>query len=380
MELNSYFTDLLAKIRLPESHASDCKKGHEVLTNRINDDPKLSKILVDTFLQGSYRRGTAVRPHKDKRSDVDVVLVTKLSKDEYTPDKVYPLFKDFLEKYYSGKYELQGRSIGIHLSYVDLDMVITAAPSESEWGIFRSQSVKSYDTLEEAQDWRFNQYWVKLSDRASTNSDILLKSAKSDEWKLSPLFIPDREFKQWVPTHPLAQIQWTRDKNARCNGHFINVVKVIKWWHSLNPNMPKHPKGYLLEHLVGACCPDSIKSVAEGVTRTLEAAALMFESYANSNQVPYLPDHGVPEHNVFKRITATEFTKFYSEMKVAAKTAREAFDSKDINQSAEQWSKLFGDHFPKPPDDGKGAKIDNGPKGGFSERTAPTTVGGGRFA
>jgi hypothetical protein len=372
MELNSYFNDFLAKIRLPDNQATNCKEGHKLLAKQLAEDPKLSEILVDTFLQGSYRRGTAIRPQKDKHADVDVVLVTNLSKDEFSPDQVYPLFNDFLYKYYPEKYELQGRSIGIHLSLVDLDMVITAAPSESEWGIYKSLSVKSYDTLEEVQDWRLNQYWVEPSNRTQNNTDLLLKAIKSNEWKSSPLYIPDRELTKWIPTHPLAQIQWTRDKNARCNGHYINVVKAIKWWHSLNPSMPKHPKGYLIEHLAGICCPDSIQSIAEGVTSTLENIVSIFESNVNTYQVPFLPDHGVPEHNVFGRITPDEFIKFFNQAVIAAKLARNALDSNDPYSSAIQWTTLFGDDFPRPPD----IKSNKG----FSERTGPTAISGGRFA
>ena len=45
-------------------------------------DEDLKDIIVTTFLQGSYRRSTAVRPKQGKRSDVDIVVVTKLDKEE----------------------------------------------------------------------------------------------------------------------------------------------------------------------------------------------------------------------------------------------------------------------------------------------------------
>ncbi len=83
----------------------------------------------------------------------------------------------------------------------------------------------------------------------------------------APLLIPDREAKKWIETNPLAQIQWTQRKNALCNSHYINVVKSLKWWQINNfhdGNLPKYPKGYPLEHIIGFCCPDDISSVAKG--------------------------------------------------------------------------------------------------------------------
>ena len=56
-----------------------------------------------------------------KNPDVDIIIVTSLSETEYTPRAALELFKPFLERYYSGKYKLQGRSWGIQLSNVDLD-------------------------------------------------------------------------------------------------------------------------------------------------------------------------------------------------------------------------------------------------------------------
>ena len=83
-----------------------------------------------------------MRPKNGKRSDVDVIVVTKLDKDEYTPEEALDLFVPFLEEHYKDKYRIQGRSIGIELSYVDLDLVVTAAPSESQIGILEADSVK----------------------------------------------------------------------------------------------------------------------------------------------------------------------------------------------------------------------------------------------
>lgn len=375
MELKTDFETFLSEIRPTQSQREDLQVGHKTLRERLNADEGLKKAFVSDFLQGSYRRATAVRPKNDSRSDVDIIIVTKLSEDEYTPAKAMDVFKPFLDKYYKGKWKQQGRSFGIELSYVELDLVLTSAPSEAEVGILLSDAVMSDDDIDEAQDWRLHRSWVALSSRERSNARTLLAEAKSEaEWKAKPLRIPDREANIWEWTHPLEQISWTRDKSARTSRHFVSVVKAIKWWRLENHEEPKHPKGFPLERLIGECCPDGIESVAEGVVKTLEKIVSAYELLVQVGDKPRLPDYGVPTHDVFKRISADDFRKFYEQVKDGAVLARRAFDAEDRTKSGNLWREMFGSKFPKPPENG-GSK-----KAGYTPPTGPAVPGSGRFA
>lgn len=382
MELPTYFSDFLQEIRLTDAQKQDCVSGHTTLRDRLLADADLAPCIVATFLQGSYRRSTAVRPYNGKRADVDVILVTKLSKDEYTPDQAIKTFVPFMNKHYKGKYTIQGRSIGIELSYVDLDLVVTAAPSESETGILESEAVTTEKALDEATGWAPSPQWLEMQKHAGLTLASIMEAVKKEpEWKLSPLLIPDRDVQKWEQTHPLEQIRWTWQKNGSTDGHYVNVVKAIKWWRRISHPTPKYPKGYPVEHLVGTCCPDKLDSVAQGVTSTLENIAAKFQSYAAAEMTPFLPDHGVPAHNVLRRVSGKDFAKFHGQVCEAAKTARAALDSKAVKASAELWRELFGDKFPEAPDDGGGAnETGGGPKGGYTPRKEVSSVTGGRFA
>ncbi|MGA7119159.1 MAG: hypothetical protein WBY94_03630, partial [Polyangiaceae bacterium] len=79
MELPTDFKEFLQEIRPTENQRSDLKTGHTTLRERLNADEGLKKCLISDFLQGSYRRATAIRPKGDRRSDVDIIVVTKLS-------------------------------------------------------------------------------------------------------------------------------------------------------------------------------------------------------------------------------------------------------------------------------------------------------------
>jgi hypothetical protein len=365
MELPTYFSDFLADIRLTENQRSDAITGHRTLRDRLAKWEDFSPLIVSTFLQGSYRRATAVRPYEERRADVDVIVVTRLSHDEFSPKEIVPIFIPFLDEHYEDKWELQGRSFGIKLSYVDLDMVVTAAPSEGQIGIYESADVTDDETLDEA---------------AILTETTIKKAA---EWQDTPLLIPDRELDRWDETDPLEQIRWTQQKNARCEGHYVNVVKAVKWWRRVNCPEPKYPKGYPVEHIIGVCCPDGIASVAEGVTTTLEAITANYAGHVAINSTPFLADHGVPAHNVLARVSGEDFATFHLQCSAAAKTARAALDSDGRKNSADLWRILFGSKFPPAPDDdddGSGARTNNGPSGGYSKRDKPTEISEGRFA
>src|SRR5215207_4541716 len=213
-EMNSSFKTFLTEIRPTTNQFDEMITGYKTLKKRLLEDERLSPIIVSTFLQGSYRRATAIRPRGDKRADVDLVVVTKLMREEYTPQAAMDLFVPFLNKYYEGKWEFQGRSIGIGLSYVDLDLVITSAPSEAETVALKSASVTATDSPEDVDDWRLVPSYVSFAERSSPEAMRLMEWARKEaEWKLSPLHIPDREAEAWDDTHPLAQIKWTWEKN-----------------------------------------------------------------------------------------------------------------------------------------------------------------------
>jgi len=365
--LPSYFSQYLKDIRPTESQREECKTGHETLRERLLNDESLKDVVVDTFLQGSYRRATAVRPSGDLKSDVDVITVTNLDKTKYTPRQAMNLFVPFLEKHYKGKWKAKGRAFGISLSYVELDLVVTAAPSEAQTESWHQLARLNESDITGETQWEPAVTWFPES---SFRCSLL--SERAAAWKLEPLDIPDRVANEWDKTHPLAQIAETWDKNRNTNRHFVNVVKAIKWWKVSQQADMDYPKGYPLEHLLWISCPNGITSIAEGVVLALEDIASRYQTYADAGRVPFIPDHGVPEHNVLGRLSAEDFQEFHRRICTAAEQARSAYDESGVCESAEKWRLLFGPKFPQCPENMK--------KGGYTPREEASIVPGGRFA
>ena len=354
MELKSQFAEFMTNIRPTSSQQDDWKVGSRTLRSRLDNDEELKKIVVATFLQGSIRRSTAVRPTGDKRPDIDIVVVTNIDHNKLSPQEAMDLFEPFLEKHYKGKWRPQGRSFGIELSYVDLDLVITALPADtasrsSLENLYKSTAVLTTNSLEEDTDWRLNRNWSPSAHGGLFSSLSQLNDAPQEEWKPHPLYLPDRDAGTWGKTHPLAQIQWTAAKNRSCNGHYINLVKAVKWWRQINADaLPRYPKGYPLEHMIGFLLSDGTLSMASGLVQVLENFRETWRTHALLHLTPTLSDHGVPEHNVLSRLSGEDFTAFYNAVCEAAALARQALDSTDATESGKLWQELLGSKFPLP--------------------------------
>jgi hypothetical protein len=364
----SYFTDFLAEIRLTDPLQEACREKHQQLRRFLAADADLAKVIIDAFLQGSYRRSTVIRPldpsDHSEHVDVDLVVVTTLDPGANSPDLVVGRFTPFLDRHFLGHWSRNDRSIKISFdeTVVTLDLVITAAPSMVVEEVLKAAESGRTSGIEALTLSR--RRLGDVSDILSMREALtkVRKMAGAEGWRDDALLIPDRQLKNWVKTHPIEQIAWTAAKNGRTNGHYVNVVKTVKWWRRRN-DLPEYPKGYPLEHFIGTVCPDGIDSVADGVTRSLESILRDYEQHVVSQGKPALPDHGVPENDVFRRISAEDFAGFYRLVENAARLARQAVDAPTIVESVSTWRLLLGPEFPEPPTDG-----------GFTERTAASTI------
>ena len=218
---------------------------------------------------------------------------------------------------------------------------------------------------------------VEIAGRHPSPEAALEEARRDKDWEKSePLWIPDRTLRTWEKTHPLFLIGWTAQKNLLCDGRFGHVVKVIKWWRRHMEPTPKYPKGYPLEHIIGDCCPNGIKSIAEGIAKTFDEISRRYANDAAMRRTPFLPARGVtnPEVDVMRRVSGEDFAGFHANIRNAANLARAALESSDLRESALLWGKLLGPIFPKPPEEK--------PKvtGGYTPPTAPARPQEGRFA
>ncbi len=312
LELPTYFKDFLSEINPSPSYVEDMQTGHRTLRKRLREDKDFKDIHVNTFLQGSYARDTAIHPGKD----VDIVVVTNVDPDRTTVKDVYDFMKPILNRYYEDKWKLQGRSFGIELSYVDLDLVFAAS---------RHLDEDTYTTLARSEG---------LCDAAV-------------DWRKHPLLIPDSDLGKWVETHPKMQMQATTDLNKQSDGFFVPLVKIFKWWRKEAYQNPERPKGYILERIVAENIDVTCTSYPQHIQTLFANIIENYHSHYVRGTIPFLPDPGNPSHNVAGRVDPNDFRVFYKKVVDAFPIVNAACAATTVATASENWRKLFGSKFPE---------------------------------
>ena len=288
MELAADFKAFVSSLEPSDSHVAAAKAAHEKVREELRTDSESKEAHKDTFLSGSYARHTAI----NDINDVDVICVLDLDMSITDPEVVLAWLESVLRRYYK-QTKRQGRSVGVQAAKgVWLD-IVPATPIATDDG---------------------------------------------------PLWIPDREARQWVQTHPKGQIAAASDKNKVTTGYYVQVVKLMKSWRDGLPTESSKVKSYILETLVhGSIGYPS--SHAAAVVNVLEGVERSYGAYRGTNTVPTIADPGYPSVNVAKRWAPAEFSDFMTQVKAAAVTARKALDSKDEPESRRLWRQLFGPRF-----------------------------------
>lgn len=291
------FNDFLNEIEPSPTTKSDASEGHTRVRDQLKSDSIFKSYYVNSFLSGSYKRDTAIRPRKIKnelsRPDVDIIVETNHSLTDH-PQAVIDLFYDVLMRKYTD-IRKQNRSIGIKTDKVDMDIV---------------PIIKSYGIHEN-------------------------------------LYIPDKTKEQWIITNPSKHTSWTSEVNQNSEGRFKPLVKLMKWWRRHNQTISKKPKGFVIECIVEECMDMQQSQYGELFVGTLERIVEKYAHYVLAGELPYIQDPGVPSNSVTNGMTFSAFEGFYNKAKSHAIVGREAINETDSEESIKKWRILFGERFPR---------------------------------
>jgi Second Messenger Oligonucleotide or Dinucleotide Synthetase domain len=288
VELGNDFKVYLSSIQPGDDEVAAAKAAHEQVRDELRTDSESKDAHEETFLSGSYARRTAI----NDINDVDVICILDIDHTITPPDVLLGWVERIMSKYYK-EVRPQGRSIG----------------AAGKGGV-----------------------WLDVVPATPVNA--------AD----GPLWIPDRQVKQWVQTHPKGQIAAGIERNRTTNGYFVQVVKLLKAWRDRLPTKSCQLKSYILESLIHKTIGNP-SSHAGAIVSVLEGIESSYGAYRGTNIVPAITDPGNPSVTVTKHLPAKEFDDFMIQVKSAAQTARSAFDSKDESTSRKLWRQLFGSQF-----------------------------------
>jgi len=292
MEMTSHFCGLLENIEPDPDNVKLARKSHEEVRYLLAGDDEISKANPETFLSGSYARETAINNIKD----VDIILIIDLDRNISEPEVTLAWVQASLYNNYS-KVKRQGRSVNvINDKGFSLD-IVPATPVSNRSG---------------------------------------------------PLWIPDREAKTWVSTHPKAQIEFSSERNKGTEGYYVHLIKIIKYWRDRLTDESAKPNSYIIESLISKCLTSKPSSYGDAVKNILSYINFIYQSYLTIGKVPSISDPGYASVNVAKRWEFDEFSAFMTEVKNSYYVAKEALESKDEGESIKLWGKLFGRKFLAP--------------------------------
>lgn len=294
MTTQQQFLDLLTEIEPSKSTVDRCAAAHSTLRDGLRTDEKFKARHVDTFLSGSYKRDTAIRPQKIdgelQRPDVDIIVVTNHASDD-EPQLMLDELHGALSRAGYTNLTVNRRSINVKMATVDMDVVPIIANGEG-------------------------------------------------------FLIPDTELVAWLATNPQKHTDWTIERNDASDGRFKPLVKLFKWWRRTHLSSLKRPKGFILECLVAKHMDYSEDNYERLFVTFMEQVADAYRLTATLGGVPHIEDPGVPGNNVFSNVKPDDFRTFYDKVAEHAVKARKALEETDPVKALAAWREVLGPCFP----------------------------------
>ena len=295
MTPNARFLEFLQDIEPSPTTVSAASSAHKALREFLRSHDTFKEKHVDTFLAGSYRRDTAIRPRTENgvtaRPDVDIFVVTNHTTAD-TPDTVLDLLEKTLREGYD-TVKRQRRSISVTTGGVDMDVVPLIEGSAGNY-----------------------------------------------------FLIPDCDLKDWVATNPPKHTEWTTQVNEQASGRFKPLAKIMKWWRRLHPTTGKHPKGFVLECITAECMDFQETHYGLLFVKALEGIVSRYYPWMALNQVPTVSDPGVPGSSITRDISYEDVRSFYDQVEKHAKTARQALYEENPDEMTRLWREVLGARFP----------------------------------
>lgn len=301
MEFARHFECFLRNISLDEPKLNRIKSEHENLRRALEADQYVRQALYETFLQGSYVHGTAIRP-LGNRTDYDVDVCCSL--------------------------DLRSIPVG------------TEEPKNLvRWLARRLKSVDAYRGKVSTRP-----RCVRIDFPGEFHLDVVPLVGDSRQGH-KILCIPNRTASGWNPTHPKGLERWYRQQTARTNGRFVRVAKMLKHWR--NQALPKRarPPSIALEVMTAQAWPlFASHSDAVAVSRVLRQLSnnLLFTSSA-----PRIVNPSLPDENLLRDLDPDQFETYGTKLKEAADIAESALREWDEDRSIGLWQSLFKARFPQ---------------------------------
>lgn len=303
LKLNWYFDELKSAIEPDTKYKEHAQEADDPVREHLRFDASFSNYYANSFLYGSYARSTAIGNIKD----VDIVIICNYS-NYSSPLTLLNKLRESLDGLYGNA------NLGD-----------------------QRRSIRVDDPLPDIPD-------------SELTLDVI--PAIYQNGSDGPLWVPDREKREWTASHPRGHMAYTTGLNARSNqGRFVPLAKIMKWWwkHQFQIKQPwvesfkRKPKGFWVETMTGQFVDLSKDSYPELIVSVFENAFASFRKFRNDNRIPNLADPALTGKKIKTSITEDEFAFFLDTLEKSLAIAREAAYTTSESRAAELWQTIFGD-------------------------------------
>ncbi|MCI0409112.1 MAG: nucleotidyltransferase, partial [Acidobacteria bacterium] len=176
--------------------------------------------------------------------------------------------------------------------------------------------------------------------------------AVADEGIDRPLWVPDREKREWIPSDPLGYGRSLSTQNADHGDKLVPLIKLVKGWRD-EQMVYQRPKSYLLEVIVfqavtGGAVVLKGWSTAENVCAFFEHIEKKWNKLLDEGDgVPRILDPQLG-NVISSRWERYQFEAFMRRAQEAAHAARAALDADSDERADTHWKKVFGALWPTP--------------------------------
>lgn len=164
------------------------------------------------------------------------------------------------------------------------------------------------------------------------------------------IYVPDRGFNEWIPSHPLGFIKLLQELNDAHGGKVRPLGKLLKHFRNYQMKSRK-PKSYwlgalLLHHVQKDNGLDMSKALSELFHDLLDAIYRQYDHllYVSETATPNIPDP-LLDHNISWNWSRTHFETFMRRLDDGRCWAAKALESEDRETAIGWWQKIFGEEY-----------------------------------
>ena len=303
MTRNVRFTDFIKDITPSPTTNARSASAHNGVRDALTSDYEYKHEILRTFLGGSYKRKTAIRPvtkgGDTERPDVDIYVVVRGATWTKSPHELIEALYAALNR--------NRRVLGI------------TKISRNRCSISLSTGNADID-VSPILDRNINGYYS----------------------------IGNRHTNEWYETEPEVHTTWSSQVNIDAHGRFNPTVKMVKWTRREFPTKSKHPKSIALEALVAKHMSRIESHYGKLVHDTFSAIVDEYTINRLLGTCPTVDDPAIPGGDLLNGVSGEVFAAFYDKTKYFRDEAAKALSTDDQEKATMHWRRIFGSRFPSP--------------------------------